>query len=119
MDKWFAYSFNSAAQNWHPIPFQMDELDENETFLKETDGYLDENDELLIIPNDAMDRAPINQWLDLNSSRLEIEIQDRKNPNQKAWFYLYKHTPTFNPQGYFHYIPAFDLSVVLKYLSFI
>jgi len=110
IEEWFAYSFNSSTLNWHPIPFQMDELDENEAFLKENDGYLDDNDEFLIMPNDAMDRAPINNWLGSNLDRLEFEIQDRQNPDQRAWFYFYKDAPTFNPQSYFQYIPAFDLS---------
>ncbi len=115
LEEWTAYSFNAANATWRVIPFQMDEIDAAGRFLSEHDGFLDDNDELLFMPEDAGDCAPLSSWLtDLTSStssRIEIQMVQPLHPQQQAWIFLYRtiSNPVTTP-GYFQYIPAADSS---------
>jgi hypothetical protein len=105
-----AYKYNAATDEWTPIPFQIDELDVNGRFLRETEGIVDANDEVVLMPGDAGDRAADYQWLSdagaQQYTRFELEVNDPLAPDQKGWVYLYQKVaspPTV--QGYIDYVP--------------
>jgi hypothetical protein len=110
IDKWRAYRYDAAGNLWRPIPFQVDEVDADGDYNNETDGQIDTNDEVLLMPEDLGDRAPAGRWLEdqssRNGSRIELAFSDTSDGLKEGWIYLFQDVS--NPpvvEGYLSYSP--------------
>lgn len=92
-----------------PIPFQIDERDRKGHYIMkfgktagkdEDNGALDANDELVFMVSDAGDRLPSSEL----AGRLEIEITDPRNLNQRAWAYLARYDSGKTPRSTVDYV---------------
>jgi len=106
----FAMTFDSSAEGWQAIPFQIDERDISGSYFTadQVSGF-DLNDELVFMAADAGDSAI--GWLNNADSeqyqRFAIKITDPLSPDKKGWVYLYRSgtlSAQFDP--YVQYIPA-------------
>jgi len=92
---WHAYRYDAAGDTWTAIPFQVDEVDAEGKYNKETDGQIDTNDEILIMPEDLGDQAPLHKWIDdanaRTASRIELAFADTTDGNKSGWCYLFQH----------------------------
>ncbi len=92
---WHAYRYDAGNDAWTAIPFQVDEVDAEGKYNKETDGRIDINDEVLLMPEDLGDQAPVHQWIDdadaRAASRLELAFRDTVSNNRAGWVYLFQH----------------------------
>jgi len=105
-----AYRYNAAQESFEVIPFQVDEKDADFKYFNETDGLIDDNDEIVFMPEDAGDRAGTDKWLNdagaIANTRIEIEITDPRDPAKKAWVYLFRNvTNPPVPKSYMTYVP--------------
>jgi hypothetical protein len=106
----YAYRFDAGSNTWTSMPFQIDEVDDRGKYLREQDGIVDANDELVFMPGDAGDHAGNDQWLPdagaQQQTRFELEVTDPLTPDKKGWVYLYqKVTSPPSVQGYIDYSP--------------
>jgi hypothetical protein len=80
----FVYAFNSGV--WAQIPFQVDEVQGDGTYVANENGTFDENDEIVFMARDAGDQLPGEPPTD---ERLyEVEITDPLQPATKGWVYI-------------------------------
>ncbi|MBN2413793.1 T9SS type A sorting domain-containing protein [candidate division KSB1 bacterium] len=117
MDKndWLAYSYNAQTKTWKAVPFQVDEVKtpgnyEHDESNDQFDPKIDNNDEIVFMPEDLGDRAPESAWVDIidpeQSPRIELTVSDPLNESKKGWIYLFKNVN--NPpivKSYFSYSP--------------
>ena len=95
----FAMTFDSSAEGWQAIPFQIDERDTSGSYFTadQVSGF-DLNDELVFMAADAGDSAI--GWLNNADSeqyqRFAIKITDPLSPDKKGWVYLYR-SSTLSP----------------------
>ena len=112
IEAWTAFKYMSDGEQWQAVPFQVDERDAEGKYNKENDGEIDENDELVIMPDDLGDRAPAHVWLDdtnsKNFARIELQFTDPID-GKTGWIYLYQgvlNTPAV--MGYLDYSPPLN-----------
>ena len=103
----FMYAFNESTQTWTMIPFQIDEMVYAEDPFKPgvegawqdfyfvpDDSLLDFRDEFVFMIRDLRDKAPENQWIDNEQSklfnRLEIKVSDPNDSNCCSYGYLFR-----------------------------
>ncbi len=105
----YFYAYDSTAHAWRPVPFQIDDRNENGSYFGWQTGILDQYDELVFMARDLGDRVPDGYWLaDANSRltlRYEVELNDTLWQGQRAWGYLF-HSATitsFPAQDYINY----------------
>ena len=110
IDDWHAYRFDAVLDDWIAIRFQIYEVDAEGKYNKETDGRIDINDEILIMPEDLGDQAPLHKWIDdpgaQTASRIELAFTDTTDNGKVGWSYLFQHlsqTPTV--AGYLDHSP--------------
>ncbi len=114
IDELFLFAYNRDTGEWRQIPMQIDEVDSSGSFFGETDGLLDDNDQLVFMARDAGDRAPYNVWLDNSEARVhpryEIRITDPMAPDRSGWLYLYRSSTLSRNgmPGYMTHIPSAD-----------
>ncbi len=93
-DQLFLYAFDKSTNSWTQIPFQFDDVDDQEHYFAETDQILDDYDELTFMARDAGDSSTVAGWItDISSqgyNRYEIKITDSIDPSRSAWVYLYR-----------------------------
>lgn len=104
----YLYAYDGASQQWHLIPFQIDErvlwqdalnpaVIEHYYFIADTLPGFDPDDELIFMARDLGDRAPAGAWIDNPESksypRLEIAISEPGRAELVAYAYLYR-SPT-------------------------
>jgi hypothetical protein len=83
------------GEGFQAIPFQVDERGPGGGYFGEEaeTGYLDDNDQIVFMIEDAGDRARTDAWLDHANvdpdHRYQIEVEDPLNPGQKGWVYLF------------------------------
>jgi hypothetical protein len=111
VNEWSAFRFDRAANAWHPVPFQIDQLKDNGRYDKDSDGVADATDELIFMPEDAGDRADNSFWLENSASqqhpRIELEFTDPLATDEKGWIYLYKNVDeTISVENYIDYSPG-------------
>jgi hypothetical protein len=91
VDQLYLYAFYNN-EGWKPIPFQIDESDP--TYADPPDNKFDSNDELLFLAQDLGDKVTLGNWIDnedaKSNKRIEIEIVDPIDENNKGWCYFYK-----------------------------
>jgi len=110
---WLAYSYNAQTKTWKAIPFQVDEVKTPGNYEHDdskVDPLIDNNDEIVIMPEDLGDRAPESAWVDVVdpelSPRIELAFSDSPDNLKKGWAYLFKNVN--NPpivESYFTYSP--------------
>jgi hypothetical protein len=107
---WHAYKYNSTTNEWTAVPFQIDELDSTGTKYnkgEQIDGLIDSNSELLVMPEDLGDRAPVSKWVaasPVDENRIELEYVDPLDSSKKGWIYLYHHVnPVPDVKKYLYY----------------
>lgn len=111
INEFYAYRYDSSADQWIAIPFQIDEIDTTGKFLFQGgNGVVDAFDEAVFMPGDSQDKAPTNKWLNdsgaLQNTRIELEVTDPID-NKKVWIYLYRKLSSSPvPTSYFTYTPA-------------
>ncbi len=107
----FMYAFHESTQTWTLIPFQFDEMEYGEDpfrpgafqdfYFLPDDGRLDFRDELSFMVRDLGDRAPNSNWIENDESkkhpRLEIVVADPKDPNLRAYGYLFRSSTIKDP----------------------
>jgi len=103
----FAFSYNAANDEWTPIPFQIDEVDDAADIWSSLKNHvLNANDEIIFLASDMGDKAPGNAaWIDdadsKNNFRLEITATDSLDGNKQNFIYFYKSSQlTDNTTGY-------------------
>jgi hypothetical protein len=86
------YRYHDGA--WQPIPFQIDEVDEDGNYVAEFDGLLGANDELVFMGIDSGAWVTPTQWvsdtLALQQPRYAIAVTDPLEPAAAGWVYLYR-----------------------------
>jgi len=105
---WLAFKYQGGR--WQAVPFQVDSVQANGGYKHPwAGGRVDENDELVFMPEDLGDRAPASSWHDIAGERppqrLEFEFYDQLDPARKGWLYLYKSSQP-GPAGYHSHIDA-------------
>ena len=87
-----AYRYDAGSGNFFAIPFQIDELSADGEFLQESDGVVDDNDQIVFMPGDTGDRASTDKWVgdSVNEKRLELEVSDPLAATGKGWIYLFR-----------------------------
>jgi len=86
-----AYRYNNG--NFESVRFQIDEVDKDGKFLRESDAIADTNDQIVFMPEETGDQAPPDKWVDGSADvRIELEVAEHPliNPNQKGWLYLFR-----------------------------
>lgn len=109
---WRAYRYEASSGSWQLVAFQVDEKDLNRfgelRYNHEKQGIVDGNDELVFMPEDLGDRAPVDVWLADTTAhghpRYEFEFQESADPARKGWVYLFHSTET--PPGYMSHLAA-------------
>lgn len=80
--------------DWQPVPFQIDEVDQDGNYVAEFDGLLGANDELVFMGSDSGAWVTPTQWvsdtLALQHPRYAIAITDPLDPTAAGWVYLYR-----------------------------
>jgi hypothetical protein len=93
LNQLFVYAYTRGV--WSQIPWQFDEFADGKLVSSE-DGLLDDDDELVLMADDASDRAPADAWIvDAESQthdRCEIAITDPLDPAGQAWVYVFRST---------------------------
>jgi hypothetical protein len=107
---------------WEPIPFQIDEIDEDGLYVlplgkrpNEDKGKgqlperLDDNDELVFMAMDFGDKAPKGKWPVKEGHGVEIEVRDPITGG-KGWTYLFwsKNPPPRSDRDYVRFDPRED-----------
>jgi len=103
---------------WEPIPFQIDEKDEEGRFLfpygrekdqEEIDSLLSKHDELLFMARDMGDHVDPSGWPSGCMRAEEIEVVDPLN-GERGWCYLFslEEPPALSPVDLIRYRPEFD-----------
>ncbi|MBN1999892.1 hypothetical protein JW935_20215 [candidate division KSB1 bacterium] len=91
-DDLFVYRYNSGT--YTQIPFQFDDVGADSGYFSETNGILDDLDELCFMARDMGDRAPALSWLpdvdSQNYDRIEIQITDGLDPAKQGWVYVFR-----------------------------
>ena len=86
--------YHYRAGEWQPVPFQIDEVDENGNYVAEFDGLLGANDELVFMGIDSGDWVTPTHWvsdtLALQHPRYAIAVTDPLEPAAEGWVYLYR-----------------------------
>jgi|GEM_PF-1008744 len=87
------YRYRSGTGVWEPVPFQIDERDEEgRSFFGAKNGLLDAVDEIAFLARDLGDRAPVSAWVDdpssRNAARVEVRATDPLGGGD-GWLYLY------------------------------
>lgn len=105
---WLAFKYQGGQ--WHAVPFQVDSVQANGGYKHPwAGGYIDEDDELVFMPEDLGNRAPESYWHDIAGERppvrLEFEFYDQIDPAKKGWLYLYRSSQPA-PAGYHSHIDA-------------
>ncbi len=99
IDNWTLFRYSMATAAWTRIPVQIDEImivDSQPKYNKAEaiNGTIDPWDEIVVMPGDLGDRAPTSEWLSdpalQSGSRLELQFQDPRHPEQAGWLYLYR-----------------------------
>ncbi len=113
VDQLFIYAYDWLNNEWHQIPYQIDEKDGGNDYFINPNQVLDSNDEILVMAKDAGDRATQTEWIDDEDSRqfnrYEIEIADPLDPTSTKYIYVYRSnllTREPNLTRYMYYTPA-------------
>jgi hypothetical protein len=122
VDELWVYAYVSGI--WEQIPFQLDEKNDttNSYFVDAIDGFLDSNDEIVFMPDDAGDFAPETSWVpNTESQRYEVVVTDPIDSSMK-YAYIYNSSSltqtftedyvNFNPTTYV--ITATDYTIGFK-----
>ncbi|HPG40444.1 MAG TPA: T9SS type A sorting domain-containing protein [bacterium] len=111
INEWTAFRYDRSSKTWHGVPFQVDEVRVTGHYQRDvTQIYpeIDQNDEIVFMPEDLGDRAPQSAWVDVTGSdkvdRIEVQITDPLDTGKTGWLYLFKNVnnPPIIP-GYFTY----------------
>lgn len=93
-DQLFLYAYEQSTDSWSQIPFQFDDVDDQERYFAENNQILDDHDEVVFMARDAGDLSPVSSWIaDIDSrnyNRYQIQITDGTDPSSSAWVYLYR-----------------------------
>jgi hypothetical protein len=79
--------------NFEPVRFQIDKVDKDGKFLRESGAIADTNDQVVFMPEETGDLAPTDKWVDGSADvRIELEVAENQltNPNEKGWLYLFR-----------------------------
>jgi len=86
----FVYTFNGSSLAGQ-IPVQVDEITAG-NYVATEDGFLDSDDEIVIMARDLGDQKPVTTslttTLSISNTWYEIEVADSLNPTKKGWAYL-------------------------------
>lgn len=96
IDQWSAYRYDAAASTWTATPLQFDERDSKDRYNRnDQDRQVDDNDELVMMPQDVGDKAHRFEWLSgsTDQERIELTFSDPTNLQDSGWVYLYPHPP--------------------------
>lgn len=118
----YLYAYDASTEQWHLMPYQVDERVHLNDFFNpdvvrhfyfesDTNSTFDKDDELVFMVRDLGDPAPKRAWIDNEESkkypRVEIGIYDEKEPDKKAYGYLFRSatitTPVPKPYGFAPY----------------
>ncbi|MBN1997667.1 T9SS type A sorting domain-containing protein [candidate division KSB1 bacterium] len=91
-EKWRAYSYDSVQQIWTQVAFQVDNVNDEGKYNTEVEDppVLDDNDEIVLMPQDLGDKAPFSSWIgDKNKNRIELFLTDPLDTLKTGWIYLY------------------------------
>lgn len=104
VNEFFVYTYDSAADTWQQIPFQLDEVDSSGSYFGEDDGLVDSNDEIVFMAFDLGDQADSTNWIDNVESkanpRYEINAVDSSDSTKQGWAYIYQSpTLTYEAEG--------------------
>ncbi|MDZ7721731.1 MAG: T9SS type A sorting domain-containing protein [candidate division KSB1 bacterium] len=108
IDNWTAYRYDAASAEWSPVPLQFDDKDDKDRYNKnDQDRRIDDNDELVVMPEDLGDKAGRAAWLSgvADQDRIELAFSDPLNAADSGWIYLFPGSVE-NPTSYFSYAPA-------------
>ena len=116
VDQMYLYAWDSGAQQWRLMPFQIDEQtfgpnplnpNVNKWFyfippvwsevdsinISEHNGIFDDHDELVFMVADCGDKAPLHTWLETDGEKLhpkvELILRDPQNPENAAYAYIF------------------------------
>ena len=85
------YRYNANENQWAPIPFQIDQMDDYGEYTPNGSGLLEPIDEILFMAKDLGDQASDDNWtlpnLPPGQLRYEMTFQDPMTGNQ-GWAYL-------------------------------
>ena len=107
----YMYAYDETSQSMHMIPFQIDErIRTTDPFNEDTERHsyfihdndtLDHDDELVFLARDLGAKAPAHIWIDndeaLNNERVEVQVYDPQNPDQRAYGYLFHSSTITEP----------------------
>jgi hypothetical protein len=106
--------YDAAADQWTPIPFQIDETDGTGSYRGVRNHALDPTDEIVFLDSDLGDSASADRWVaDAEAElqhRMRIGIADSGRPDGRGWVYVYlTATLAKSPVRYVRYDEARDL----------
>jgi hypothetical protein len=105
--------YDAAADQWTPIPFQIDETDGTGSYRGARNHALDPTDEIVFLDSDLGDSASADRWVaDAEAGlqhRMRIGIADSRRPGGRGWVYVYlTATLAKSPVRYVRYDEAQD-----------
>lgn len=103
----YMFAYDDSAKSYHPIPFQIDEMEFTEDpfkpgkeaamqdfYFAPDDGIFDYRDELVFMIQDMGDKAPDDTWIENEEARkyerLEIKLCDPNDRSICAYAYLFR-----------------------------
>ncbi|MDZ7295808.1 MAG: hypothetical protein ONB14_10365 [candidate division KSB1 bacterium] len=115
------YAYRANTGQWEPIPFQIDERDNQNTYFNGTyNGVLDSLDQVVFMASDLGDVAPEDGWVADNAARFNVRylvtVADTLGGLRQGYAYLYL-SPELaaSPLQYMSYNPATDLVTGVSY----
>jgi hypothetical protein len=88
----YVYRYVGAA--WEAIPFQIDRVDTDGTYLAEQEGVLDENDEIVLMARDLGELAPvlISDEISIEGQWYQVEVSDPLSAGDTGYAYIVRST---------------------------
>jgi len=116
----WVYRYLEAQDRWEVIPFQVDELDNSDSYFGSKNGILDVNDEIVFLSKDLGDSTSEISWIDNQPSRsknrYQIAVSDPLGQGKRGWIYIYcSSTISETVDQYIQYLSGTDQVVTDTY----